>query len=69
MSASDASRERDKSKAYIEKFRHILVIVPLLLLVRDIDSNQVGVLRPSALYDRSVLSLITLLFRISLSCC
>jgi hypothetical protein len=69
MSASDASRERDKSKAYIEKFRHILVIVPLLLLVRDIDSNQVGVLLPSALYDRPVLSLITLLFRISLSCC
>jgi hypothetical protein len=61
--------KRDMSKAYIEQFRHILVIVPLLLLVGHIDSNQIGVLRPSALSDCQVPFLITLLFRISLSCC
>jgi hypothetical protein len=55
--------------SYIEKFRHILVVVPFFLLVRDIDRNQVGVLPPSALRGCYILACITFVFRISLSCC
>jgi hypothetical protein len=43
-------------KSYIEKFGHILVIVPFFLLVRNIDRNQVGVLLPSAWRDSILLS-------------